>query len=145
LTNPGCVTAKKQAPKAGQFSGIAKGYLYEVGDIKAGSFETAAYLPDKIRFELVKRLREKGLLAGQSEKEKRLIVKIDVSAIYSSFDHGEYYSELRSKVQVSDIEKKEIIASIEVHDFSSWGSVLSDFVEITHAEKIAKFLGSIVR
>jgi len=145
LTYPGCVTPLEQVPAASQFYGIAKGYVFEIGEIKAGSFETAEYLPNKIRFELVKRLREKGLLAGQSQKEKLLIVNIEVIAIYSSFAQGEYYSELRSKVQVNDIKKKEIIADIEVSDFSARGSVLSDFIEITHAKEIADFLESIVR
>ena len=145
LTNPGCVPPAKQVPAASQFSGKAKGYLYEIGEIKAGSFETAEYLPGKIRFELIKQLRERGLLTGQSATEKRLVVNVEIKAMYSAFAHGEAYGELISNAQVSDFRKKEIIAKTEVSNFSSWGSMLSDFIEITHAKEIADFLESIVR
>ena len=146
LTNPGCITPPKQAPAASQFSGKAKGYLYEIGEIKAGSFETADYLPGKIRFELVKQLRERGLLAGQSETEKRLRVSIITKATYpGSGADVEHYSDLISEVRVSDIRKNEVIANTEILGFSAWGSVLSDFIEITHAKEIADFLEIIVR
>jgi hypothetical protein len=146
LTCQGCVTPAKHVPAASQFSGKAKGYLYEIGEIKAGSFETADYLPNKIRFELNKRLRERGLLAGQSETKKRLSVSIVIKATYPGNDDGvERYDELISYVQVTDIHRKKIIANIEILSFSAWGSVLSDFIEITHAEEIADFLESIVR
>ncbi|MBW2616147.1 MAG: hypothetical protein JRD02_08230 [Deltaproteobacteria bacterium] len=145
LINQSCVTPVKQAPEATQFSGIAKGYVFEIGEIKAGSFETAEYLPDKIRFELVKQIRLRGLLAGQSETEKRLVVNIKIKAEYSAFASGESYSEIKSDIQVNDVRKNEIIANTEVLGFSTWGSVLSDFIEITHAEEIADFLESIVR
>jgi len=146
LINQSCVTPVKQAPKATQFTGIAKGYVFEIGEIKAGSFETADYLPVKIRFELTKQLRERGLLAGQSETEKRLSVSIVIKATYPGNGADvESYDELISDVKVTDIHKNEIIANTEVLDFSAWGSVLSDFIEITHAEEIADFLATIVR
>jgi len=146
LTNPGCVTPVKQAPEASQFYGIAKGYVFEIGEIKAGSFETADYLPVKIRFELIKQLRERGLLVGQSETEKRLSVSIVIKATYPGNGAGvEWYSELISDVRVSDIRKNEVIANTEILGFSAWGSVLSDFIEITHAKEIADFLETIVR
>jgi hypothetical protein len=146
LTCPGCVTSVKQVPAASQFSGTAKGYLFEINDIKAGSFETAEYLPEKIRFELVKKLRERGLLAGQSETEKILSVSIAIKAIYPGGGAGrEWYDELISDVRVSDMHKNEIIANTEILGFSSWGKMLSDFVEIMHAKEIADFLESIVR
>ena len=145
LICPGCVTSVKQVPAASQFSGIAKGYLFEIGEIKTGSFETAEYLPEKIRFELVKKLREKNLLAGQSEKEKILSVSIAIKAIYpGGGSEGEWYDELVSDVRVSDMHKNEI-ANTEISGFSGWGTMLSDFVEITHAKEIADFLESIVR
>ena len=146
LINQSCVTPVKQAPKATQFSGIAKGYVFEIGEIKAGSFETADYLPVKIRFELTKQLRERGLLAGQSETEKRLSISIVIKATYPGSGAGvEWYSELISDVRVSDIRKNEVIANTEILGFSAWGSVLSDFIEITHAKEIADFLETIVR
>ncbi|MBW1705266.1 MAG: hypothetical protein JRJ86_08875 [Deltaproteobacteria bacterium] len=146
LTNPGCVTPAKQALEATQFSGIAKGYVFEIGEIKSGSFETAEYLPGKIRFELVKQIRERGLLARQSETEKRLSVSIVIKAAYPGNGAGvEWYSELISDVRVSDIRKNEVIANTEILGFSAWGSVLSDFIEITHAKEIADFLETIVR
>jgi hypothetical protein len=146
LTYAGCVTPAKQVPEASQFSGKAKGYLYEIGEIKAGSFETAEYLPEKIRFELVKKLRERGLLAGQSETEKMLSVSIAIKAIYPGGGAKvEWYDELVSDVRVSDMHKNEIIANTEILGFSGWGNMLSDFVEITHAKEIADFLESIVR
>ena len=141
----GCGTPVKQVPAASKFSGKAKGFLYEIGEIKAGSFETADYLPNKIRFELVKRLKERGLLAGQSEKEKRLSVNIVIKATYPGNNDGvESYDELISYVQVTDIHKNGIIANKEILGFSAWGPVLSDFIEITHAKEIADFQ-SIVR
>ena len=146
LTYPGCVTPAKQVPAASQFSGKAKGYSYEIGEIKAGSFETADYLPNKILFELVKRLKERGLLAGQSETEKRLGVSIMIKATYPGWEAGSaWYEELIFYVQVTDMHKNEIIAHKEVLGFSAWGSMLSDFIEITHAKEIADFLESIVR
>ena len=146
LICPGCVTPAKQVPAASQFSGKAKGYVFEIGEIKAGSFETADYLPSKIRFELVKQIRERGLLVGQSETEKILSVSIVIKATYPGGGAGvEWYDELISDIKVSDINKNEVIANTEILGFSSWGSMLSDFIEITHAKEIADFLESIVR
>jgi hypothetical protein len=146
LTCPGCVTSVRQVSGASQFSGIAKGYLFEINEIRTAGFETAEYLPDKIRFELVKNLRERGLLAGQSEMEKILSVSISIKATYpGGAAGGEWYDELVSDVQVSDMSKNEMIADTEILGFSGWGAMLSDFVEITHAKEIADFLESIVR
>lgn len=146
LTNPGCVTPAKQVPATSPFSGKAKGYLYEIGEIKAGSFDTAEYLPSKIRFELIKQLRERGLLAGQSESGKKLSVSVIIKATYPGNDDGvENYGVLISYVRVTDIHKNEIIANTEVLGFSAWGSVLSDFIEITHVKEMADFLESVVR
>jgi hypothetical protein len=146
LECPGCVTPTEQDPAGAQFSGKAKGYLYEIGEIQAGSFETAEYLPAKIRFELKNQLREKGLLSGQSETEKRLSVSITIEATYSGWEAGsESYNELISHVKVTDIQKNEMIAHTVISEFSAWGSVLSDFIEITHAKEIACFLESVVR
>ncbi len=146
LTNPGCVTTAEKAPKTTPFSGIAKGCLYEIKEIKAGSFETADYLPEKIRFELVKQMRERGLLAGQSETEKKLSVSIVVKATYPGGGADvDWYDELISYVEITDMDRNEIIASTEIFGFSGWGSMLSDFVEISHAKEIADFLESVVR
>lgn len=145
LTYQGCVTSVKQVPAASQFSGIAKGHLFEIKEIKTGSFETAEYLPEKIRFELVKKLRERSLLAGQSEAEKILGVSIAIKATYPGGGAGrEWYDQLVSDVRVSDMHKNEI-ANTEILGFSGWGTMLSDFIEITHAKEIADFLESIVR
>ena len=39
-----CVTTAEKEPAASHFSGKAKGFLYQIGEIKTGSFETAEYL-----------------------------------------------------------------------------------------------------
>lgn len=145
LTNQACVMRAKDSPEATRFSGIARGCLFEIGEIKAEGFETAPYLPDKIRFELVIRLRERGLLAEQSETEKRLAVNIKIKAEYSAFASGESYSEIKSDIQVNDVHKNEIIANTVLREFNAWGSMLSDSIEIMHTNEIADFLESIVR
>ena len=146
LECPACVTTAKQDPAASLFSGKAQGFLYEIGEIKTGSFETAEYLPNKIRFELTKQLRERGLLAERTTMEKTLSVSLAIKAIYPGGSAGgEWNNEIISDVQVSDTHKNEIIARAEIAGLSAWGTMLSDFVEMTHAKEIADFLESIAR
>lgn len=123
--------------------GDVKGYMFEVGETKGGSAETPAYLPEKIKFELVKRLRERGLLTTPSESEKRLIVNIVTKESFPPFTYRDYYSEIESHIHITDIHEKEIISKTVLH--SAFGSLNVDFAEITHARAIADFLESVVR
>lgn len=120
-----------------------KGYMIEVGTMTAGSFETPAYMPERIKFELVRKLKERALLSTPSESEKRLTVRIQTKAPIRPFVQTDYYTEIESRVQVIDLQNKEVIAKTVIHDYS--GSLNYDFAEITHAAEIANFLESVVR
>jgi len=141
----GCGTQMKWAPVETRVYREAKGYGIEVGEIKAGSFETPAYIPEKIRFELLNRLRQRGLVPSQLESERLLIVTIETEAVYSGFAKDERYSELASHVRLVDIKNKETIAKAEVSTLNAFGPWTSDFTESTHAGEIAVFLESVVR
>jgi len=141
----GCGTQMRWAPVETRVYREAKGYGIEVGETKAGSFETPAYIPEKVRFELLNRLRQRGLLTSQLESERLLIVTIETKAVYSGFAKDERYSELASHVRLVDIKNKETIAKAEVSTLNAFGRWTSDFAESTHAEQIAVFLESVVR
>jgi hypothetical protein len=120
-----------------------KGYMIEVGKVTAGSFETPSYMPERIKFELVKKLKERALLATPSESEKRLTVRIQTNAPIRPFSQTDYFTEIESHVQVIDLQNKELIAETTLRDYS--GSLNYDFAEITHAAEIANFLEVVVR
>jgi hypothetical protein len=141
----GCGTQMKWAPVETQVYREAKGYGIEVGEIKAGSFETPAYIPEKIRFELLMHLRQKGLVPSQRESERLLVVSIEIKAVYPGFAKDERYSELASHVRLVDTKNKETIAKAEISTLNAFGPWTSDFTESTHAEQIAVFLESVVR
>ena len=135
----------KWTPVETQIYREAKGYGIELKEIHAGSFETAPYIPEKIKFELLKRLRQKDLMPSQRESERFLVVTIKTKAVYPGFAKNEMYSELESQVELTDLHKKEAIAKADISTLNAFGSWTSDFTELTHAEQIAKFLESVVR
>ncbi|GEM_PF-3589252 len=148
----GCATGPSQGAAPTEYAGVGKGSLYEMGEVKAGTFDTAPYIPQKIKFEVVKGLKEKGLLAGPQGSERRLVVHIVVFASYLGYHHTftgcqDCYNELASHVQVSDPQKGEVIARTVVHSFNGGGAIVnvSDFTEMDHAKQIVTFLESLVR
>ncbi|HUU80034.1 MAG TPA: hypothetical protein VMW90_01195 [Acidobacteriota bacterium] len=141
----GCGTQMKWAPVETQVYRDAKGYAIEVEETKAGSFETPPYIPEKIRFELLNRLRQKGLVPSQLKSERLLVVIIETEALYPALAKDERYSELASHVRLVDTKNKETIAKAEISTLNAFGPWTSDFAESTHAEQIAVFLEGVVR
>lgn len=121
-----------------------KGYLFEIGEVAAGDTNTASYLPERIEFELIKKLRQKDLLATSPESEKRLIVNIETFASYSPFAKKDAYDEILSRVIVTGTEGRDIIAETTIRSINAFGWT-GDFTEITHAGQITSFIESVVR
>jgi hypothetical protein len=152
LTVSGCAGSMKNKTDYAQYEGIAKGFAIEIGEIKAGSFETAPYIPRQIRFYVDRELQAAGLTGGENGQDGRLIVTIETSASYVGgsyrYTMGENYSDLTSHVQAVDAANQQVVArtSIVSHSFSG-GIVgdVSDFTESTHAKEIVEFLAAIVR
>jgi hypothetical protein len=146
---PSCAPQAVKAPQVSTEYTKEKGYLFEIGQVKAGNFETPPYLPEKIRFQLTQDLEGKGLLAPPSSTGKRLIVNITVSARYAFYNPTRScmscYETLTSAVEVVNPSIPQTVAKTVIQSYNAWGSTVSDFTETSNAEEIAKFLESIVR
>jgi hypothetical protein len=146
----GCVTPADKQPVVTPFSGIAKGYSFELGEFKGGSFETPEYIPTRMRFEMEQNLRQRDLLAAPSQTEKRLIVNVTTTAVYAGNRHlnrcAECYMRLVSHVTVLDPQKAVIMAEKEFVIYNSGSGIINIayFTEITHAKDISNFLESMV-
>jgi hypothetical protein len=138
-------THAEETPPPEEIFQRAPGHLFEVGEIRAGNYETAPYLPEKIRFELTKQLRLRGLLAAPSAPGKTLTVRIETVAYYSTVARYEHYDELESQVRVIRRDGQGILAAKVFREYNGWGEVTSDFTEMSHAKEIADFLENIVR
>jgi hypothetical protein len=143
---PGCATSGPTAPPQIQDYSRVKGYMFKLGEFKAGTFETPPYIPEKVRFVLEQQLREKHLLAPEGDT-KVLTVNVVSSTYYRYWRGplGQTYYELTSEVEVVDTKLPEIVAKTLIRSYNAWGPNTSDFVEREHAKDIAKFLESIVR
>jgi hypothetical protein len=70
----------EQPRRASDYAGMMKkapGYTYVMGAMTARGFDTPPYIPGKIQFDLEIYLREKGLLAPDSQSDKRLVVNVE--------------------------------------------------------------------
>ncbi|RLB28709.1 MAG: hypothetical protein DRH11_16955 [Deltaproteobacteria bacterium] len=147
----GCIPNAGQPLGEEQIYRKAVGYVYEIGEVKAGTSETAAYLPEKMRFELTNTLKGKGLLATASGSEKRLTVNLEVTGqcpgVSPSGDCNDCYTELITRLKVYHPQQEDPIAQAVIYAFNGGcGFVsISDFTEITHAQDIADFLEQVVR
>jgi hypothetical protein len=148
----GCVPYDNPALENTRVLEKRPGYLFVMGHMSVATYETPYYLPEKIKFELEKNLRLRGLKADPSNTEKRLVVHIVVSADYAGRFHPtsdclDCYSVLTSRVTVTDARGEDILAETWVRSFNGGGTVarVSDFTEMKHAERIAGFLESLVR
>lgn len=126
-----------------------KGAVFQIGVVKAGSFDTAPYLPTRISFYLEQDLKEKGLLATPAQTGKKLVADISVTAYYYGAGPSYYcyscYSQLNSKVAVVDPATGKTVAQTDVVTYNAWGQTLSDYTESENAKKIAQFLSNISR
>jgi hypothetical protein len=121
---------------------------YTVGSVvtRAGSFETAPYIPTKIAFELKEMLRLEGRLTEDPTREKTIMVFIETDARYmGGGSRNAFYSELESRVFVLDFSDGCYSASAEIKSFNGFGPVLSDFTERSHAKETLDFLLKIIR
>jgi hypothetical protein len=125
------------------YAGV-KGYMFEVRDIKAGGFMTPSYLPEKIKFVLSKKLRQKGILAPTSPSGKYLTVNIMTGASSPPLASKGAYDEIQSHIRVIDTETRTVIAETTIHTHNPFGRD-GDFAENTHAEQIGSFLEYVVR
>ena len=121
-----------------------KGYMCEVRDIKAGGFMTPSYLPEKVKFVLCKKLRQKGILAPTSPSGKCLAVNIMTGASCPPFASKGSYDEIQSHIRVIDTEDRTVIAETTIHTLNPFGWD-GDFAENTHAEQIGSFIEYVVR
>jgi hypothetical protein len=121
-----------------------KGYVFDIGRIATVGLNTPVNLKEKIMFELVKKLRQKGLIAGPNDLEKRLLLNIEISATVPPFGSGGAYDEIQSRVVITDVNRTEIVAETTFRTLNAFGWT-SDYTEITHAGQIASYLESRVR
>mgnify|MGYP001028028037 CR=1 FL=1 len=129
----------------------APGKLYGHLEVVPGSFDTAEYIPTKIRFELDKQLTGKGLLAGPHDNDGTLTVTVKTKAYYAgttaSYSCPKCYTMLSSLVVVTNPGRDRVLAEKVFETYGgSLGVVdLTDFSEIEHAKDIAQFLEAIVK
>jgi hypothetical protein len=122
-----------------------KRYVFEVGVIQGVDFNVPSYLPEKIKLELTKKLRQKEMLAASPpETVRRLIANVDIKVSVPPFARKGQYDEIESLVRVTDSAKTEIVARKTIHTVNAFGWT-SDFTEITHARQTADFLEALVR
>ena len=145
----GCGTMGGKAPEKRAATVKEKGDRFEIGQIKAGSFETPPDIPATIRFDLAEMLKAKGLLVSPASSEKRLVVNVKTTAYYVGAVMTRTcfgcYSELTSEVEVVDPHTPQIVAKTLVRSYNGWGRQTSDFTEWDHVKEIVGFLESIVR
>ncbi len=129
----------------------ASGKLYGDLEVNSASFDTAEYIPTKIRFELDKQLTGKGLLAGPPDNDGTLAVTVKTKAYYAgttaSHSCPKCYTMLSSQVVVTDSGRDRVLAE---KVFETYGGSLglvdfTDFTEMEHAKEIAQFLEAIVK
>jgi hypothetical protein len=135
-------------PAKTSHTGLATGYKYQIGEAKIGNFETAPYLPRKIRFWVEKNLDRAGLLSPKYAADKQLIINIEVRARYvgRSWNQslGDDYMSFDSHVEVLNSKTNEVVAKRVVRAYGS-GADISDAVELYNAKEIAEFLEEIVQ
>jgi hypothetical protein len=121
-----------------------EGYTVDVAEVKCGGFMTPSRLPENIKQGLAKKLSEKGLLASASPSEKRLMVNIETDASYPAFAQSDEYREIQSRIRVTDVESKDLIAETTIRTLNGfdWDG---EFTESVHARNIGNFLEGIVR
>lgn len=121
-----------------------KGYTVEVRDIIPKGSTTPSYLPEKIKFELRKRLVQKGIMIYTPIAGKLLMVDIVTEALSPPFGGKAVYVEIKSRIRVTDNDGKGIVAETTIYTHNPFGRD-GDFAEITHANQIASFLEYVVR
>jgi hypothetical protein len=121
-----------------------KGYTVEIRDIKSEGSMTPSYLPGKIQFELRKKLIKKGIIIYTPIAGRLLMVDIVTETLSPPFGQKRVYDEIKSRVRVTDVDGKGIVAETTIHTHNPFGRE-GDFAEITHAEQIASFLEYVVR
>jgi hypothetical protein len=121
-----------------------KGHVFDIGRIETVGLNTPVSLKEKVVFELMKKLRQKGLIAGANDLEKRLLLNIEISATVPPFGSGGAYDEIQSHVVITDINRTEIVAETTLRTLNAFGWT-NEFTEITHAGQITSYLEGRVR